>query len=68
MKKINVMTISLLSYLIIMSYIGWPGRNSNLSYKEYYVIIGVTLAVIVTLHFLRIKLKKMRDRRNKDIS
>ena len=40
MKKINITTIALLAYLIVMSVIGWPGNNPGNSYTEYFLIIG----------------------------
>ena len=36
MKKINITTIALLVYLIVMSIIGWPGNNSGNNYTEYF--------------------------------
>lgn len=35
MKKINITTIALLVYLIVMSIIGWPGNNPGNNYTEY---------------------------------
>jgi hypothetical protein len=66
MKKINIMTLALLVYLLIMSYIGWPGRNNSLDYTEYFIAIGVTVAVIFLLRFLRIRLLKMRNKQKGD--
>lgn len=66
MKKINIMTLALLAYLLIMSYIGWPGRNNSLNYTEYFIVIGVTVAVILLLRFLRIRLLKMRNKQKED--
>jgi Na+/melibiose symporter-like transporter len=66
MKKVNIMTLALLAYLLIMSYIGWPGRNSRLDYTEYFVVIGVTVVVIFLLRFLRIRLLKMRNKQKED--
>ncbi|MDR1380838.1 MAG: hypothetical protein LBJ47_05090 [Tannerella sp.] len=66
MKKINILTIALLAYLLIMSYIGWPGRNSNSNYTEYFIVIGVTVAVIFLLRYLRIRLLKMKNKRKGD--
>lgn len=34
MKKINITTIALLVYLIVMSIIGWPGNNPGNNYTE----------------------------------
>ena len=63
MKKINILTIVLLGYLLIMSVIGWPGRNENPDYTEYFAIIGVSIVVIFLLRFLRVKIFKMRNKR-----
>ena len=69
MKKVNIMTIALLAYLFVMSFIGWPGRNNNrLGYTEYFIVIGVSVAVIFFLRFFRIRLLKMRDKQKGDKS
>lgn len=68
MKKINILTIALLGYLLIMSYIGWPGRNEQLSYTEYFLVIGVIVVVIFLLRYIRIKQLKMRDKQKEDKS
>ena len=62
MKKINILTIVLLAYLLIMSIIGWPGRNPNRSYTEYFSIIGVSVVVILLLRFFRIRIHKIRNK------
>ena len=66
MKRINILTIVLLGYLLIMSYIGWPGRNNTLDYTEYFIVIGASVAVIFLLRFLRIRIYKMREKQKKD--
>ncbi len=66
MKKINIITLALLVYLLIMSYVGWPGRNNSLNYTEYFIVIGVSVAIIFLLRFLRIRLLKMRNRQRED--
>ena len=65
MKKINILTIVLLGYLLIMSVIGWPGRNDNLDYTEYFIVIGVSVVAIFLLRFLRIKIFNMRNKQEK---
>lgn len=63
MKKINITTIALLAYLIVMSVIGWPGRNgASLTYSEYICMIGATLLVIVLLRVVQIKRLKARKK------
>jgi phosphotransferase system glucose/maltose/N-acetylglucosamine-specific IIC component len=66
MKKINILTLALLGYLLVMSYIGWPGRHNNSNYTEYFTVIGVTVVVIFLLRFLRIRLYKTRNKRKED--
>ena len=66
MKKINITTIALLVYLIVMSIIGWPGNNPGNSYTEYFLMIGATLVIIILLRYLQVKLLIMRDKWNKD--
>lgn len=68
MKKVNILTIALLAYLLIMSYIGWPGRTHKDNYTEYFITIGVCLVIIFLLRFLRIRLMKMREKRKEDES
>ena len=62
MKKINILTIALLGYLLIMSIIGWPGRNNSIDYTEYFIVIGVSVVVIFLLRYLRIRIFKMRNK------
>lgn len=68
MKKINITTIALLVYLIVMSIIGWPGNNPGNNYTEYFLMIGATLVIIIIilLRYLQVKRLRMRDKWNKD--
>ena len=66
MKKINILTIVLLGYLLIMSYIGWPGRKGKSDYTEYFIVIGVSVVIIFLLRFLRIRLLKIRNKQKED--
>ena len=66
MKKINITTIALLVYLIVMSIIGWPGNNPGNNYTEYFLMIGATLVIITLLRYLQVKRLRMRDKLNKD--
>ena len=65
MKKINITTIALLVYLIVMSIIGWPGNNPGNNYTEYFLMIGATLVIIILLRYLQVKRLRMRDKWNK---
>lgn len=62
MKRINITTIGLLIYLAIMSVMGWPGKQPNPDYVQYFSVIGVTLLIIGLLRYLQIKRLKNRDK------
>lgn len=62
MKKINITSIVLLIYLIVMSVIGWPGSKPNPDWPQYFLIIGLTLAVIFLLRFVQVKRLKTREK------
>ena len=64
----TLIPLILLVYLAVMSYIGYPayadGRTSAL---YYFGVIGVTLAVIVLLHFNLKRRERLRSEREADI-
>ena len=60
MKKVNITTAVLLIYLIVMSIIGWPGKQANP--VQYFGVIAATVLVIGLLRFLQIKRLKIRDK------
>ena len=64
----TLIPLILLVYLAVMSYIGYPayadGRTSAL---YYFGVIGVTLAVIVLLHFNLKRRERLRRERLDDI-
>lgn len=64
MKKINITSIALLAYLVVMSVIGWPGRTvgAKLTFGEYYCMIGATLIVIALLRVVQIRRLKAREK------
>lgn len=62
MKKINITTAILLIYLIVMSVWGWPGKQPQPDWVQYFVVMGISLVVIFLLRFLQIKRLKMRDK------
>lgn len=63
MKKINITSLALLAYLIVMSVIGWPGgKYAQMTYTEYFIMIGVTLVVIILLRIMQIKRMKTREK------
>ena len=49
MKKINITSLLLLVYLIVMSVMGWPGNKPNPDYKSYFLIMGISVAAILLL-------------------
>lgn len=62
MKKVNITTAVLLIYLIVMSIIGWPGKQGDPDYVQYFGVIAATVLVIGLLRFLQIKRLKIRDK------
>ena len=60
MKKVNITTAVLLIYLIVMSIIGWPGKQADPDYVQYFGVIAAT--VLGLLRFLQIKRLKIRDK------
>ena len=62
MKKVNITTAVLLIYLIVMSISGWPGKQADPDYVQYFVVIAATVLVIGLLRFLQIKRLKIRDK------
>lgn len=63
MKKVNLTTAVLLIYLIIMSIIGWPGKQADPDYVQYFGVTAVTVLVIGLLRFLQIKRLKIRNKK-----
>lgn len=66
MKKINITTIVLLVYLIVMAVIGWPRHQPSNSFPEYFCVIGATLAIIFLLRYMQIKRLRARQRWNEE--
>ena len=63
MTKINITSIILLIYLVVMSVIGWPGNKPEPNYLEYFGIIVITLGVICLLRYVQIKRFKIRNKK-----
>ena len=57
MKKVNITTAVLLIYII-----GWPGKQADPDYVQYFGVIAATVLVIGLLRFLQIKRLKIRDK------
>ena len=62
MKKVNITTAVLLIYLIVMSIIGWPGKQADPDNVQYFGVIAATVLVIGLLRFLQIKRLKIREK------
>ncbi len=67
MKKSTVIPAALLVYLAIMSYIG-RGELAQGHYLYYFGIIGITLVIIVLLHFSLKRREKLRKERENDMN
>lgn len=66
LKKSTIIPLALLIYLAVMSYMGLSYYYAG-DYLYYFGIIGVTLIIIIILHFLIKKREKIREEREKDI-
>lgn len=66
MKRVNFTTGLLLLYLIVIGFISWPGRKQQVTYEEYFTIMGITLALILLLRFVQIRRLKLREKRRKE--
>jgi cytochrome c biogenesis protein CcdA len=66
MKKINIISGLLLVYLVVMSVIGWPGKDAEPDYVRYFLVMGATLVVILLLRFLQIRRFKLREKWKKE--
>jgi cytochrome c biogenesis protein CcdA len=66
MKKINIISGILLVYLAVMAALGWPGRKPEPDYVQYFAVLGISLAAIFLLHFLRIRRMKLRKKWEKE--
>ena len=62
MKRINFTTGILLIYLIVMCVIGWPGKQLEPNYIEYFSIMGISAAAIILLRYMQIRRLKMREK------
>lgn len=69
MKKSTLIPIVLLAYLGVMSYIGYPAyKSGEHSALFYFGVIGVTIFVIVLLHFFLKKRERLRREREDDLT
>ncbi|GHV48406.1 hypothetical protein FACS1894181_04020 [Bacteroidia bacterium] len=62
MKKINITTGLLLAYLAVMSVIGWPGKEPEPDWGQYFLVAGITLGVILLLRFIQVYRLKLREK------
>lgn len=65
-KKSIIIPLTLLLYLVAMSIIGFSYYQVG-EYLYYFGIIGVTLAIIVILHFVLKKREKLQEQRKNDM-
>ena len=68
-KKSTVIPIALLVYLAAMAWIGYEAYASGQrSALEYFGIIGITILVIVLLHFSLKRRERLKSEREADIN
>jgi hypothetical protein len=66
MKKINLMSALLIVYLTVMGVIGWPGDKASAYYRQYFIIMGISLAAILLLRFVQIRRMKWRNKKKEN--
>lgn len=66
MKRVNFTTIALLVYLLVIGFISWPAKNPQITFREYWTIMGITLALILLLRVFQIKRLKLREKRREE--
>lgn len=71
MKKIprsTLIPLLLLIYLAVMAYFGWADYAAGLSSAlNYFGVLGVTLTIIVVLHFTIKRQERLRKEREDDM-
>lgn len=67
LDKSIIIPAALLAYLGVMAYMAWPEyKKGNFSALEYFGVIGITLVVVVVLHFIIRKRDRLRREREQD--
>jgi quinol-cytochrome oxidoreductase complex cytochrome b subunit len=66
MKRVNITSLILVIYVIVMAVIGWPGNDPEKGYTEYIIIILVSLGIIGLLRYVQIKRFKNREEMKKE--
>lgn len=66
-KKSTIIPLALLAYLGVMSYVGLPIFKEG-RYLYYFGILGVSLVVIILLHFSLKRKERLRKEREDDMS
>ncbi len=56
----------MLVYLAAMSIYGWPGRNHDVSYTQYWLTIAITFVCIIALSYFLKKRDEYRDKNKID--
>ncbi len=66
MKKINITSIILVIYVTVMAVIGWPGKEPEPDYVQYFSLLGISVVVIIALRLVQIRRMKMRENWRKE--
>ncbi len=61
-KKYIFLPLALAIYAIVMAIIGYPNYKQSGNLKEFWIIIGVCLALAVLLHFVLKRREKNREK------
>lgn len=61
-KKSTIIPLTLLAYLVVMAVMGYSYYEAG-DYLFYFGVIGITLIIIVLLHFTLKKREKLQQKR-----
>lgn len=63
-KKHVLLPSVLLLYIAVLAYISYPRYQESGNWKEYYIVLGITVLLAISLFFLLKQKQKIRDRFN----
>lgn len=63
-KKHVLLPSVLLLYIAVLAYISYPRYQESGNWKEYYIVLGISILLAVSLFFLLKQKQKIRDRFN----
>ena len=66
MKRINITTVLLCVYLLVIGVLYWPGKNPTVDYTTYYTVLAGTAFIIVVLRIIQTRRLRIREEWKKE--